>query len=141
MSEQEFYSQVPTTAPRPRTDPQAGQRGAGLPGIIARIEEAVEVETRAIRTDIKFDLKASNARKSRYLYELNKAVRDIRPEVLQANRDGIIRLRGKLAENEAAIAAHLKAVTEVAGLIQDAIEQSEADGTYDSGAFARVRTA
>ena len=32
-------------------------------------------------------------------------------------------------------------VTEVAGLIQDAIEQSEADGTYDSGAFARVRTA
>jgi hypothetical protein len=141
MSEQEFYSQVPATAPRPRTDPQAGQRGAGLPGIIARIEEAVEVETRAIRTDIKFDLKASNARKSRYLYELNKAVRDIRPEVLQANRDGIIRLRGKLAENEAAIAAHLKAVTEVAGLIQDAIEQSEADGTYDSGAFARVRTA
>jgi len=141
MSEQEFYSQVPATVPRPRIDPQAGQRGAGLPGIIARIEEAVEVETKAIRTDIGFDLKASNARKSRYLYELNKAVRDIRPEVLQANRDGIIRLRGKLAENEVAIAAHLKAVTEVAGLIQDAIEQSEADGTYDSGAFARVRTA
>ncbi|MFN3546966.1 MAG: hypothetical protein ACK4U0_05695 [Mesorhizobium sp.] len=141
MSEQEFYSQVPATVPRPRVDPQAGQRGAGLQGIIARIEEAVEIETRAIRTDIGFDLKASNDRKSRYLYELNKAVRDIRPEVLQANRDGIVRLRGKLAENEAAIAAHLKAVTEVAGLIQDAIEQSEADGTYDSGAFARVRTA
>jgi hypothetical protein len=141
MSEQEFYSQVPANVPRPRAEPPSNMRGASLPGIIARIEEAVEVETKAIRTDITFDLKASNARKSRYLYELNKAVRDIRPEVLQANRDGIIRLRGKLAENEAAIAAHLKAVTEVAGLIQDAIEQSEADGTYDSGAFTRVRTA
>ncbi len=141
MSEQDFYSQVPSSVPRPRADPQASQRGASLPGIIARIEEAVEIETKAIRTDVRFDLKSSNDRKSRYLYELNKAVRDIRPEVLQANRDGIIRLRGKLAENEAAIAAHLKAVTEIAGLIQDAIEQSEADGTYDSAAFSRTRTA
>ncbi|RST85560.1 hypothetical protein EJC49_15125 [Aquibium carbonis] len=141
MSEQDLYSQVPVNVPRPRVDPQASQRGASLPGLIARIEEAVEIETKAIRTDVGFDLKSSNDRKSRYLYELNKAVRDIRPEVLQANRDGIIRLRGKLAENEAAIAAHLKAVTEVAGLIQDAIEQSEADGTYDSAAFQRMRTA
>ncbi|MDN2580744.1 hypothetical protein [Aquibium sp. ELW1220] len=141
MSEHDLYSQVPANVPRPRADPQAGLRGASLPGIIARIEEAVEVETRSIRTDVTFDLQASNDRKSRYLYELNKAVRDIRPDVLQANRDGIIRLRGKLAENQAAIAAHLKAVTEVAGLIQDAIEQSEADGTYGSDAFTRMRSA
>ncbi|WP_187968135.1 hypothetical protein [Aquibium microcysteis] len=141
MSEHDLYSPVPANVPRPRIDPQAGLRGTSLPGIIARIEEAVDVETRAIRTDVTFDLQASNERKSRYLYELNKAVRDIRPDVLQANRDGIIRLRGKLAENQAAIAAHLKAVTEVAGLIQDAIQQSEADGTYGSDAFTRMRPA
>lgn len=141
MSEQDVYSQVPATVPRPRGDAQAGLRGTSLPGIIARLEETVDVETRAIRTDVTFDLQASNERKSRYLYELNKAVRDIRPDVLQANRDGIVRLRRKLAENQAAIAAHLKAVTEVAGLIRDAIEESEADGTYGSDAFARMRTA
>lgn len=141
MSEQEFYSQMTTAAPRLRPEMSLATRGASLPGILARIEEAVEHETRSIRTDVTFDLKESNARKSRYLYELNKAVKDLRPEVLKANREGIVRLRGKLAENEAAISAHLRAVTEVAALIKDAIEQSEADGTYGSDAFGRAWSA
>jgi hypothetical protein len=116
-----------------------GARGVGFAAILGRIEEAIDVETAALRSDPKFDLSASNARKSRHLYELNKAMKglsrgDLRPE----DRTGILRLRDKLSTNEATIRAHLGAVTEVAALVQGAIERHEADGTYSSTAFGRA---
>lgn len=110
-------------------------RPSSLLAIIARIEEAVDDETEAIaRRD--FDLKASNARKSRCLYELTRAMRgvgDLRGE----QRDGILRLRRKLERNERAIRAHMDAVGEVANIIQAAIQHAETDGTYSSGGFGR----
>lgn len=110
-----------------------------LSAIIGRIEETVEAETASIRTDVRFDIKASNARKSRYLYELNKVVSGLGSIVLgDEHRDGIVRLREKLAANEAAILAHLNAVTEVAALMQDAIQRAEADGTYSANEFGRA---
>ncbi len=115
--------------------------GLGLGAIIARIEETIDTETASIRTDAKFDIRASNARKSRHLYELNKALKGARsPEFLEQYREQITRLRAKLASNEAAIKAHLSAVTEVAGLLRDAISRAEADGTYSSEAFGPART-
>ena len=50
-------------------------RPGNLAAIIGRIEEVVEEETAGIRSDTAYDLKASNARKSRYLYELTRAMR------------------------------------------------------------------
>ena len=125
---------------REHTEPNGRNTGdisaprlARLVSIIRRIEETVEQETASIRTDMRFDLKASNARKSRYLYELNKAVKgaDAAPFVAE-EREAIVRLREKLALNEAAILAHLSAVTEVAALIQQAIQSAETDGTYSA---------
>lgn len=110
-----------------------------LSAILGRIEEIVDAETAAIRTDVRFDIKASNLRKSRYLYELNKAVSGLGDTALgDEHRDGIIRLREKLSANEAAILAHLNAVTEVATLMQDAIQRAEADGTYSASEFGRM---
>ena len=110
-----------------------------LSAIIGRIEETVEAETASIRTDIRFDIKASNARKSRYLYELNKAVSGLGEQSLgHEHRDSIVRLREKLAANEAAVLAHLNAVSEVAALMQDAIQRAEADGTYTANEFGRT---
>jgi hypothetical protein len=110
-----------------------------LSAIIGRIEETVEAETASIRTDVRFDIKASNARKSRYLYELNKVVSGLGSMILgEEHREGIVRLREKLAANEAAILAHLNAVTEVAGLMQEAIQRAEADGTYSASEFGRT---
>ena len=110
-----------------------------LSAIINRIEETVEAETAAIRTDIRFDIKASNIRKGRYLYELNKAIAGIGTAELDAShRDDVIRLREKLSENEAAMRAHLTAVSEVADLMQDAIQAAEADGTYSANEFGRM---
>lgn len=117
---------------------QPQQRPASLTAIIARIEDAIESETRAIRTDVGFDIKASNARKSRHLYELNRALRGVSADSLRPeHRTGLTRLREKLADNEQAIRAHLNAVGEVAELLQDAIRRSEADGTYSEHQFAR----
>ncbi|QPC85414.1 hypothetical protein GA830_00625 [Mesorhizobium sp. NBSH29] len=111
-------------------------RPASLSSIIGRIEEAVDDETASINTDVNFDVKASNARKSRYLYELTRAMKGFGDASdLAVHRDGIIRLHDKLAANEAAIKAHLSAVGEVAALLQDAIRASETDGTYSAGQF------
>ena len=110
-----------------------------LSHIIGRIEETVEAETNAIRTDAGFDIKASNMRKSRYLFELNRAISTVGSTLLpDEHRDGIIRLREKLAANEAAILAHLNAVSEVASIMQQAIESAEADGTYSASEFGRT---
>jgi hypothetical protein len=116
----------------------APARPASLSSIIARIEQAVDEETASIRTDMNYDLKASNARKSRYLYELSRAMKGVgAAQLIAEQREAVVRLRDKLAKNEAAIRAHLNAVNEVATLIQSAIQRSETDGTYSAGEFGR----
>lgn len=120
-------------------DAVAGATLTNLTAVIGRIEETVEAETSAIRTDIGFDIEESNARKSRYLHELNRAVGALGGKPLPAEqRDMVLRLRAKLAANEAAILAHLNAVSEVAGIIQQSIQSAETDGTYSESAFARA---
>ncbi|MBA3447831.1 MAG: hypothetical protein H0T56_09525 [Pseudaminobacter sp.] len=129
-----FAPNPPGRGPQP--EGAAATRPGSFSAIIGRIEEAVEEETVAIRTDIHFDLKSSNARKSRYLYELTRAMKGVdESEFFAEHRDGLKRLREKLATNEAAIRAHLNAVGEVAALMQNAIQRSEADGTYSAGEF------
>ncbi|MCG7504699.1 hypothetical protein [Mesorhizobium retamae] len=116
-------------------------RVGSLTAIINRIEEAVETETAAIRTDMNFDLKASNARKSRCLYELNRAMKNLTVEdLVDEHKEGLLRLRGKLERNEAALLAHLSAVSEVANLMKSAIQHAEADGTYSAGEFGWAKS-
>ena len=128
-------AQIAQPSPRPASSQPSGTISSVLT-VIGRMEEAIEAETTAIRGDPAFDIKASNARKSRYLYELNRAARGVEFGIDEHLRAALTRLRGKLDANEAALKAHLSAVGEVAALLQDAIERSEADGTYSAGAFA-----
>ena len=133
------YSEFPSNLPAPTASsarPVTVQVPGNLGAIIGRIEEAVEEETASIRNNPGFDIKASNARKSRYLYELNRAIKGVdQPNLLAEHREGLTRLRQKLARNEAAILAHLNAVKEVANLLKNAIQHAEADGTYSAGQF------
>lgn len=125
-----------------------GMNGARAPGarhapmdisaIIGRIEETVDAETASIRTDTRFDIKSSNARKSRHLYDLNRAIANLAGgDLTEEQRAMILRLREKLAANEAAILAHLNAVNEVASIIQETVQRAEADGTYTASEFTR----
>jgi hypothetical protein len=140
MSETAFYSPAMTelAVVRPEHTP-VGQSVGSITAIIDRIEEAIDTETTSIKSDPAFDIKASNARKSRYLYELNRAMKGIvQRDFIEMHREGIQRLKAKLVANEAAILAHLSAVTEVAAIIQQAIERAETDGTYSTNAFQRA---
>lgn len=131
----EFTSNLPALASAPEA-PHPTAMAGNLGAIIGRIEEAVDEETAAIRANSSFDLRASNARKSRCLYELNRAMKGMgQAEFIEQHREGLIRLRQKLTRNEAAVLAHLNAVTEVANLLKNAIQRAEADGTYSAGEF------
>ena len=139
MQKAALYSPEP---PRSAPAGEPVQRPAALSAIIGRIEEAIEQETAGIRSNPDFDIKASNARKSRHLYELNRAVKGLpQAEVLSEHHEALTRLREKLADNEKALRAHLSAVTEVANLIRDAIQKAEADGTYSINEFGAGRAA
>ena len=134
MTDYSPYSQ-PTRSPAPGLAVVANHP-VSLSTVIGRIEEAVAEETVGIKTDMSFDIKSSNARKSRYLYELTRAMKGVgEADFLAEHRDGIKRLRETLARNEAAIKAHLNAVNEVATLMQNAIRHAENDGTYSAGEF------
>lgn len=130
-----YSAQLPVRA-APPPPPMGGMQPSSLMAIIGRIEEAVDEETESVRTNVHFDLKTSNDRKSRGLYELTRAMRGLSERDIKAeHRDGILRLRKKLERNEVIIRAHLQAVGEVASLIQSAIRQAEEDGTYSSAEF------
>ena len=132
----ETYSQS-LVAVRPEP-PLPAAHPANLSSIIGRMTDAIEEETQGIRTDMRFDVKASNARKGRYLYELTRAMRGLTAaDIGQEQELGLKRLRERLAANEAAIRAHLDAVGEVAALMQNALQRAEADGTYSAGEFGR----
>lgn len=127
-----------TPAPKNERKMPTGAQGSpiNLVSIISRIEAAIDSETAAIRSDANYDFKESNNRKSRYLYEFSRATRgltsdDLKPE----HREGLQRLKGKLEVNERTILAHLNAVAEVAGMIRNAIEASDGDGTYSAMTF------
>lgn len=111
-------------------------RFGDLSAIIGRIVDAVDEETAAIRAGGGFDIRSSNARKSRYLYELTRATKGMEEtEVLAEYRESLETLRDRLAANEFVIKAHMGAVTEVATLMQNVIQRAEADGTYSEGEF------
>lgn len=130
-------AKLPSMVERTGKGADMASRPLNLSAIIGRIETAIDEETAALRGNLDFDIPASNARKSRYLYELNKASRCIGLQDISAEeRARLAGLREKLAVNEAAILAHISAVTEVAALIQKAIERAETDGTYSAREFA-----
>lgn len=139
MADQTDLSNLPARTIAMET-PAAALRPGNLAAIIGRIEEAVDEETAGIRSGTDYDLKASNARKSRYLYELTRALKGANEiEFLEQHREGLARLRQKLAKNEAAILAHLNAVNEVATLLKNAIQRADTDGTYSAGEFGYAR--
>ncbi|TIQ38655.1 MAG: hypothetical protein E5X48_01955 [Mesorhizobium sp.] len=139
MADQTDLSNLPARTIAMET-PAASARPGNLAAIIGRIEEAVDEETAGIRSGTDYDLKASNARKSRYLYELTRALKGANEiEFLEQHREGLARLRQKLAKNEAAILAHLNAVNEVATLLKNAIQRADTDGTYSAGEFGYAR--
>ncbi|QND50664.1 flagellar protein FlgN (plasmid) [Phyllobacterium sp. 628] len=101
---------------------------------IKRLEEVVERETRLLLDGETIDLADINSHKSRGLRDfnkaMNKAAKTAGTPALKSLQPVLDSLRQKLDRNCEAIKLHLRAVTELTGIIRDALETQEADGTY-----------
>lgn len=104
-----------------------------LKTLFARIGDSIEAETRLLRSNPTADLSAANTRKNRCLYELNLVSRELgRFELDSEIRAELQALRRKVEDNAAALRARMAATRDVIGILGDAIERAESDGTYPS---------
>ena len=104
--------------------------------VLGRLEMIIDNENERIGRDPEFDLKVSNAHKSRCLYELTMLFRGTDPKSIATNHiDQMHGLKSKLALNARRVEAHLNAVRAVADLLKNAARDAEGDGTYTQEQF------
>ncbi|TXI02475.1 MAG: hypothetical protein E6Q76_15360 [Rhizobium sp.] len=112
-----------------------------IKSVLGRLEMIIDNENNRIGTDPEFDLKVSNAHKSRCLYELSMLFRDTDPaDLAAAHIEQLHDLKKKLVLNARRVEAHLEAVRAVADILKNAVQNADADGTYSQEQF-RVREA
>ena len=110
-----------------------------IKSVLGRLEMIIDNENNRIGTDPEFDLKVSNAHKSRCLYELSMLFRDTDPaDLAAAHIEQLHDLKKKLVLNARRVEAHLEAVRAVAEILKNAVQNADADGTYSQEQF-RVR--
>ncbi|KQQ38172.1 MULTISPECIES: hypothetical protein [Rhizobium/Agrobacterium group] len=104
--------------------------------VLSRLEMIIDNENDRIGRDSGFDLKVSNAHKSRCLYELTTLFRG--PDVKETSAPYLGQLQGlkkKLKLNAQRVEAHLEAVRAVADILKNAVKDMDADGTYSEHQF------
>jgi hypothetical protein len=107
-----------------------------IKSVLGRLEMIIDNENQRIGNDPQFDLKVSNAHKSRCLYELTMLFRNTDPkEFAIAHIDQMHHLKSKLALNARRVEAHLHAVRSVADLLKNAAREADGDGTYTQEQF------
>ncbi|MCO5733045.1 hypothetical protein [Rhizobium sp. SSA_523] len=104
--------------------------------VLGRLEMIIDNENDRIGTDPQFDLKVSNAHKSRCLYELTMLFRGTNPTEFAVNHiEQMHALKAKLTLNARRVEAHLHAVRTVADLLKNAARDADGDGTYTQEQF------
>lgn len=107
-----------------------------IKSVLGRLEMIIDNENDRIGRDPQFDLKVSNAHKSRCLYELSMLFRDMKPtDLATAHIQQLHGLKKKLVLNARRVEAHLEAVRAVADLLKNAVQDADADGTYSQEQF------
>lgn len=111
-------------------------KDARLRTVLGRLELIIDNENARLGKDPKFDIKTSNAHKSRCLYELTLLCRDTRPEEYPKGFASHMKfLKEKLLLNARRLEAHLNAVRTVADILRSAVQDAEGDGTYTQEQF------
>jgi len=107
-----------------------------IKSVLGRLELIIDNENTRIGADPQFDLKVSNAHKSRCLYELTMLFRDTRPQDMPMSYvEQMHGLKKKLAVNARRVEAHMEAVRAVADILKSAVQDADADGTYSQEQF------
>ena len=105
-------------------------------GVLTRLEAVIDMENAALGKDPKFDLKQSNALKSRCLYDMTVLFRGIAPTDLSETQQRLLKnVKSKLDINGTKVRVHMEAVQGIADMIKETVNASEADGTYSEDQF------
>lgn len=111
-------------------------RDVRLQTVLDRLELIIDNENERIGKDAKFDIKSSNAHKSRCLYELTMLCRDTGREEFPTGFSSQMKfLKQKLLLNARKLEAHLNAVRTVTDILRSAAQDSDGDGTYTQEQF------
>lgn len=107
-----------------------------IKNVLGRLELIIDNENDRLGADPDFDIKASNAQKSRCLYELTMLFRDTKPETMpQSFVHQMKGLKSKLNTNARRVQAHMEAVRAVADILRNAERNADDDGTYQQEHF------
>jgi hypothetical protein len=99
--------------------------------IVAGLLSCIRQETEALRANERYDMAGSNARKSRLLYELNRAAGGLdTPNQSPELRLQLKTLRAELATNALLVKGHVTALREISEMMINLVRRDEADGTY-----------
>lgn len=111
-------------------------RDVRLKTVLGRLELIIDNENERIGKDAMFDLKTSNAHKSRCLYELTMLCRDTNPGEFPVGFSSQMKfLKQKLLVNARKLEAHLNAVRTVTDILRSAAQEHDGDGTYTQEQF------
>ena len=104
--------------------------------VLGRLEMILDNENERIGVDPSFDLKMSNARKSRCLYELsmlhrNAPLAEISPSFIDQTKH----IRVKLMANSQKVNAQMEACRSVVDILKTVAKNAEADGIYSQEQF------
>ncbi|MCD2179045.1 hypothetical protein [Rhizobium sp. C1] len=115
---------------------EAAPADTRITNVLGRLELIIDNENTRLGADPDFDIKTSNAQKSRCLYELTMLFRDTRPELVPSSFATQMQvLKTKLNANARKVQAHMEAVRAVAELLKGAARDAENDGTYQQEHF------
>lgn len=107
-----------------------------LSTVLGRLELIIDNENTRLGDDPEFDLKTSNAHKSRCLYELTMLFRDSKPDDLPETFSSQMHdLKGKLMANARKVEAHMEAVRSVADILRNTAQNADTDGCYSKEQF------
>ena len=96
----------------------------------------IDNENDRLGRDAQFDIKTSNAHKSRCLYELTMLCREAEPNEFPKGFSGQMKsMKQKLMLNARKLEAHLNAVRTVTDILRAAVQESDGDGTYTQEQF------
>lgn len=112
---------------------QSNTNQSSLQTLLNRLNFFIEQETIEIGSNTKFDFKTSSEKKSRLLFEFNKASRLADHSTMNETLiSELQRLRKALKINEAKIRTHLSALRDVSDILVNIIKDENTDGTYSN---------
>lgn len=96
-----------------------------------RLEETLELETKALLAHDLSRLEEFNRRKSQSLLEISRIVRTAEGAALDVRAtERLQKLKSKIEENQEILERHMRAVQEVSNIVTQAIQRADSDSTY-----------